>query len=146
MTKADGLVGGVIVVLLAGLAFMFFAADTASNGDDLGYVPVEVPGAQMLEAYAASSEAMNVVVDIPVVSWVTVHAAIGEAPGPVIGQSGYIAPGRLMTSMRIEPLMVSGVTYIVLVHSDDGDGLFDITKDLPISVDGAVLRADVVAP
>lgn len=146
MTKADGLVAGVIVVLLAGLAFMFFSADTVSRGNDLRYAPIDIPGAQILEAYAVSSEVMNVVVDIPVASWVTVHVAIGEAPGPVIGQSEYIAPGKRTASMSINPLMVSGMTYIVLVHNDDSDGLFDINKDLPISVDGTVLRADVIAP
>ncbi len=146
MTKGDGLVAGAIVVLLAALGYVFFFANTAPSGGDLGYVPVDVPGAQMLESYAASTEAMNVTVDIPVGSWVTVHAAIGEAPGPIIGQSGFIPAGRMMTSMKISPLMTSGTTYIVLVHKDDGDGLFDINKDLPISVDGNVMRADVVAP
>ncbi|MEK7459150.1 MAG: hypothetical protein AAB663_01950 [Patescibacteria group bacterium] len=147
MSKGDILVAGVVVVFVALLGYVFFFADSAPSGvADLGYAPVDVPGAQMLEAYAASNEAMNVVVDIPVESWVTVHAAIGSAPGPIIGQSGYMESGGRMTSMRIEPLMVTGVTYIVLVHKDDGDGSFDINKDLPIMADGTVLRADVVAP
>lgn len=147
MSKGDILVASVVVAFVALLGYVFFFADSAPSGvAELGYVPVDVPGAQMLEAYAASNEAMNVTVDVPVGSWVTVHQAIGAAPGPVIGKSGFIPPGKLMISMKIEPLMVSGMTYIVLVHKDDGDSVFDINKDLPISVDGAVLRADVVAP
>lgn len=132
-------------IILAGLAYLFFAAEQQPS-NELGYVPVEVPGAQMLEAYAASSEAMNVIVDIPVGTFVTVHTAVGQAPGPIIGNSGYLDPGKVMASMRIEPLMTSGATYIVIVHKDNGDAKYVTADDLPIMVDGVVLRADVVMP
>lgn len=137
---------GIAALLIAGLAYLFFVAAARPGSNELGYVPVEVENAKLLEAYAASAEAMNVVIDIPVPSFVTVHTAIGSAPGPIIGQSGYIEPNKHMTSMKIDPLMVSGMTYIVLVHKDNGDSLFSLEEDLPIMNDGKVLRADVVAP
>lgn len=136
----------VAVLAIIGLCYLFFVAEQAPRTDELGYVPVEVDGAQLLEAYAPSLEAMNVVVDIPVPTFVTVHEAIGAAPGPIIGQSGYMEPGKRMTSMAMRPLLTPGKTYIVLVHKDDGDSIFDIEKDLPVMNAGAVLRADVVAP
>lgn len=146
MKKADTLVLSVVVLVLAGLGYLFFAAPKAPTSDELGYVPVEVPGAQLLEAYVASEEAVNVLIDIPVATFVTVHQAIGDAPGTIIAQSGYMEPGKRMTSMAANPLINPGESFVVLIHVDDGDSIFDIQKDLPIMVDGTVLRADIVAP
>ncbi|MBI1907866.1 hypothetical protein HYS28_00405 [Candidatus Uhrbacteria bacterium] len=146
MKRGDIVVLSVVVALLAGLGYLFFAVEREPSGSELGYAPVEVEGAQLLEAYAPSLEAVNVVVDIPVPYFATVHESIGSAPGPMVGQSGIMETGKRMISMVAQPLLTPGLTYIVLIHKDDGDGAFDIATDFPMMSGGVVLRADVVAP
>lgn len=132
-----------VVALIGGIGAFIAFSEPAPEIDG---TQVEVEGAVLLEAYVPSLEAINAVIDVPVMSFVTVHESLGGAPGPIIAQSGLMEPGKRMTSMAARPLLTPGAEYIVLVHKDNGDSVYSPDTDLPITSDGDVLRADVVAP
>jgi hypothetical protein len=63
--------------------------------------------------------------------WVVVHKDNAGTPGDVLGYTWFdkgINPGQVkLTASTIE-----GGTYYAMIHTDDGDKKFDITKDLPL--------------
>ncbi|MDD5050462.1 MAG: hypothetical protein PHV93_01840 [Candidatus Pacebacteria bacterium] len=64
--------------------------------------------------------------------WVAVHEDNAGVPGKVIG-SKYFPAGTNPGSIDLgNNKMVEGKDYIVMLHSDDGDGKFDEVKDAPI--------------
>ncbi|HCC83569.1 TPA: hypothetical protein DEP96_01850 [Candidatus Uhrbacteria bacterium] len=140
--KADLVVLAVILVVIAGLGALFFAAPTAPVG--LGYVPVDVPGSTLAITPGASWANMQLfTVNLGKGGFITIHDAIGSAPGPIIATSGYLDPGlHDGTGVRLNTPLDPTKSYIALLHVDNGDQLFNVTDDLPVSVDGTVLRVD----
>jgi hypothetical protein len=63
--------------------------------------------------------------------WVVIHKDNNGQPGDIIGSQYFeagINPGRVnLTSVTVE-----GGRYYAMLHSDDGDKIFDATKDLPL--------------
>ena len=69
--------------------------------------------------------------------YVVIHLSENEKPGKILGHSlYYIYPGSMLRNLEIE---VSGLEsgankLFAMVHSDNGDGSFDPSRDLPIRV------------
>lgn len=63
--------------------------------------------------------------------FVVVHKDNAGQPGDIIGSAYFdagINPGKItLTSSTVE-----GGVYYAMLHTDDGDKLFDVTKDLPL--------------
>ena len=63
--------------------------------------------------------------------WVEIHKDNAGTPGAVIG-SAYFAAGINPGKITLTENTVDGGTYYAIIHSDDGDKKFDVTKDLPL--------------
>lgn len=63
--------------------------------------------------------------------WVVIHKDESGKPGAVIG-SMYFAKGINPGKITLTSSTVEGGIYYAMLYSDDGDKVFDVTKDLPI--------------
>ena len=78
--------------------------------------------------------------------WITIHFSMSGAPAEVVGTSSYLEVGTYEDLViALDDEMQPGWRYIALLHVDDGDQQFDIQKDLPVSVNGEVVRPSFVA-
>lgn len=143
MQKGDvlGLVFLGAGVLLLAAFFMF-----ANDAPEIAYAPVEVPGSAMsVPEGQASLTSVDVNVTIAKPGFITIHRAISTAPGPIVGTSSLVDVGEQTVTLALTEAMTPGFTYIALLHVDDGDGIFVVNDDLPVAVDGNVLRVDFKA-
>lgn len=131
-----------ILAAITGLGALFFIAPTKPA--DLGYVPVELPGSTLAITPGASWASMQLfTVNLVQDGFITIHEAIGNAPGPIIGTSGFLDHGlHEGTGVQLKTPLTPGLTYIALLHVDNGDQVFTVVDDLPVSVDGQVVRVD----
>ncbi len=138
--KSDIIVLVVILACIAGLGALFFAAPPAKPD----YVPVDAPGSTLAITPGASWANMQLfTVNLVKGGFITIHDAIGKAPGPIVATSGYLDPGlHDGTGVRLTTPLDPTKDYIALLHADNGDQVFTVADDLPVSVDGTVLRLD----
>jgi hypothetical protein len=61
--------------------------------------------------------------------YVVIHENINGKPGKIIAQSGLISGTRHDLVIRLTTK--AGMSYIAMLHTDDGDGKFNATKDQP---------------
>ena len=63
-----------------------------------------------------------------------VHEDVNEAPGGILGVSNLITSGETKDSLPItlSRSTLDGETIYVMLHFDNGDGVFDATKDKPV--------------
>ncbi len=63
--------------------------------------------------------------------WVEIHKDNNGVPGAYIG-SAYFDKGINPGKITLTESTVEGGIYYAMLHADDGDKIFDATKDLPI--------------
>lgn len=108
--------------------------------------PVDVGGGSIIVFDQSRTNIVELNVDLAVPGFVSIHEAMGEAPGKVMGVSDYLTTGSYGgINIFLSEEMILGNTYIALLHADDGDGMFDIQKDMPVEVNGEVVRPDFMA-
>jgi hypothetical protein len=73
--------------------------------------------------------------------YVVIHRDNGGKPGKVIGVSKLLQPGTMENFlMDIDEEVVEGDSLFAMVHSDDGDGVFDAVLDVPtVDMEGNIL-------
>ncbi len=76
--------------------------------------------------------------------FITLHQRVGDAPGPLLASSTLLSEG-IHSAFVLE---VSGglsdlESYLLLMVADDGDGVYEPGVDLPVMVDGQVIRVPV---
>ncbi|MEK7610356.1 MAG: hypothetical protein AAB468_01240 [Patescibacteria group bacterium] len=67
---------------------------------------------------------------LPTGGWVVIHEDGGGAPGAVVGQKYFSASDRVGV-INLNQTTINGRRYWAMVHTDNGDGIFDPTVDLP---------------
>ena len=148
MQKGDWI--GVVIVgaILAGIG-LFFAF--APKAPEVAYAPVEVTGSSVAvttpsatdssEGVAGGGTEVRLSAEIKRPGFVTIHQAIGEAPGPVVGQSALLSPGNHadLIIKTTEPMLSQG-GYFALLFVDDGDGVSESGVDLPVMSNGQVIK------
>lgn len=73
---------------------------------------------------------------LPDAGYVVVHREKDGKPGDIIGVSDFLSAGvKENFLMSINEEVVEGDTLFAMIHSDDGDGVFDESLDVPF-VDG----------
>ena len=128
------IVGGILASV--GLFFQF-----APKAPVVVYAPVEVTGSSLTLGENAPGQVVNVSAEVKRPGFVTVHQAIGEAPGPIIGTSELLEVGghAALVIHTDEPLQPPA-EYFVLLFVDDGDGVYEPGVDLPVMSNGQVIK------
>lgn len=127
----------IVVMILAGIGLFLSLAPEVPK---VVYGPVEVTGSS-ITVDQSSERSVTVAAELKRAGFVTLHQAIGEAPGPIVGQSPLLAPGSYaeLKIDTLEPLSPTG-EYFVLLFVDDGDGVYEPGVDLPVMSDGKVIK------
>ncbi len=142
MKKSDIVLVSFLLLVLVGLGYLFFLAPVSETG----YRQVEVTGSEMTATAGPNLSYVDVDATIVQGAFVTIHESMGSAPGTIIGTSRYYEPGIYSNlSTNVTSLLQAGSTYIALLHVDDGDKVFVVDKDLPVTSNGQVVRWDFVA-
>ncbi|MBP9827638.1 hypothetical protein KBC55_00600 [Patescibacteria group bacterium] len=138
--KGD-VIGLAMVLAVIALIALFFVF--APKAPEVTYAPTEVAGSS-LEVMDSSLAATTFTVTAPVPAFVTVHEAVGSAPGPVLGVSELLtaSPDSRVIRLDLGETSWPPTKLIALLFADDGDGIFEAGIDLPISADGVVVRVD----
>jgi hypothetical protein len=77
--------------------------------------------------------------------FVVIHKDENGAPGKIIG-SAYFAKGVNPGTVELTESLTEGGKYFAMVHDDDGDRIFDATKDLPSKdTSGAVIMKSFIS-
>ncbi len=142
--KKDDIIGGVflLVAILGMGAFLFFAQQAPQTS----YGPVEIAGS-VVAAVPTSSLEVTVSGTIVKSGFITIHQAMGTAPGDIVGVSSLLPAGVLSdTVIHLTKPMVYAGPYVALLHVDNGDGTFVVNDDMPVTNSGATVRADFSAP
>ncbi len=64
--------------------------------------------------------------------WVVIHKDNKGQPGDIIGSAHFDAGINAGGKITLSGSTVEGGTYYAMIHSDDGDGIFNAAKDLPL--------------
>lgn len=136
----------IVVMILAGIGLFLSLAPEVPK---VVYGPVEVTGSSIVveattpsgSPLAGGGREVRVAAELKRAGFVTLHQAIGEAPGPIVGQSLLLAPGSYpeLVVSTTEPLSPTG-EYFVMLFVDDGDGVYESGIDLPVMSDGKVIK------
>ncbi|MEK7632452.1 MAG: hypothetical protein AAB473_01525 [Patescibacteria group bacterium] len=142
--KKDDIFGGVIllIVIAAIGAFLYFA----QSAPELSYGPVELAGS-VLSAAPKSTTEVTISGTLVKSGFVTIHQAMGTAPGEIVGTSDLIVAG-IFTDVVVhlaKPMEYAG-PYVALLHVDNGDGVFVVKDDMPVTSSGVSVRADFNSP
>lgn len=140
MTRND-VVG--VVVLVGCLGGLFALAVLAPQAEPQVYGPVEVPDSSLslLPGQEAGAAEVQVNATLAKPGFVTVHHAMGEAAADILGVSTFLPAGEY-TDLSV-PLVTTtepATYYFLLLFLDDGDGVYEPGIDLPVKVDGEVIK------
>ena len=136
-----GVITSIAIVILLGAFFLF-----SEPVPEIAYKPVELSGGSITVEDQNVVDSVTLDTELVEPGWITIHFSMSGAPAEVVGTSAYLDVGvydDLVITLDDE--MMPGWRYIALLHVDDGDQMFDIQKDLPVSVNGEVVRPSFVA-
>ena len=134
MKTKISLIGGVIVVIIVSLILFFrggnLASDTPQSSAGLAI------GANVI--YVAEQPPLQTIsvalVRLQKPGFVVVHEDVAGAIGGILGASGVLPSGETknLESIPLSRLTREGERLYVMLHLDDGDGVFDPVKDKPV--------------
>ncbi|MEK7208263.1 MAG: hypothetical protein AAB699_01805 [Patescibacteria group bacterium] len=86
-----------------------------------------------VEEQAPSRTLAVAVVRLEKPGFVLVHEDTSGAPGGILGRSALLPAGETnnLATISLSRLTRDGETLYVMIHLDDGDGVFDAVKDKP---------------
>lgn len=129
----------IIIIVLIVLGIMMFrgkgAQDTTTDTTTTGTTDDGLASGQINRVVVSDQFPGNVVyvssAQLNSAGWVVVHKDEAGKPGKIIGSVYFekgIAPGKVTLSENT----VEGGIYYAMLHSDDGDKVFNVAKDLPL--------------
>ncbi len=127
-------------IVLGGLALLFVFSPERKA---FVFQPLEVPWSALVLA-DVSDQAVVLDAVLGKAGFITLHQRVGDAPGPLLASSTLLSEG-IHSAFVLE---VSGglsdlESYLLLMVADDGDGVYEPGVDLPVMVDGQVIRVPV---
>ncbi|MBT4856997.1 hypothetical protein HON52_02310 [Candidatus Uhrbacteria bacterium] len=133
---------GVVAILILLAAYFAFS----KSAPQIGYKPVDLDGGSILVEDQDATETVTLDAELSEPGWITVHFSMSGAPAEVVGVSEYLEAGAYDDMViNLDEEMTKGWRYITLLHVDNGDQVFDIEDDLPVSVNGEVVRPSFVS-
>ncbi len=138
MKRTDLLPLIALILFIGGIGFFMLAPKKPK----VDYVPVEVPGSSVtLAPQQEPDNTVEVKATVIEPSFITVHGAMGAAPTAPFGESAYLAPGTYDDLViHLDTPMSVFETYYVLMFLDDGNRVYERGIDLPIMVNGQVIK------
>ena len=134
MSSKKSLIGGVVVVIIVSLILFFrggnLASDKPQSSAGLAF------GANVI--YVAEQPPLQTIsvalVRLQKPGFVVVHEDVAGAIGGILGASGVLPSGETknLESIPLSRLTREGERLYVMLHLDDGDGVFDPVKDKPV--------------
>ena len=98
----------------------------------------------VLDQLAGSMVSVGVV-EMPVNGWVVVHEERDGGPGNILGAQRFDAGSYTGGQVELLRTTTIGGKYYVMLHSDNGDKLFDHKLDLPLGSESGTVVAAFVA-
>jgi len=138
-------VTAIVIIVLIIIGIMVFGGKKAGGPTDVttspsptGTASQEVNRIVMADQYPGNVVYLSSI-QLAKGGWVVIHKDNAGQPGEIIGSQWFdagINPGKItLTSSTVE-----GGTYYTILHSDDGDKVFNATKDLPLKdSNGAII-------
>jgi hypothetical protein len=131
-------VTAIVIIVLIIIGIMVFGGKNTeapidtdnTNGTSTGATTQEVNRVVMSDQYPGNVVYLSSV-QLSKPGWVVIHKDNNGQPGAVIGSQYFeagINPGRV----NLTATTVEGGRYYAMLHSDDGDKVFNETKDLPL--------------
>lgn len=129
-------VTAIVIIILIIIGIMVFGGKSSEAPTDTNEPTPTDSTAQEVNRIVMSDQYPGNIVLISSVQlskggWVVIHADSNGTPGEIIGTQWFdagINPGRI----TLTKATVEGGTYYTMLHSDDGDKVFNATKDLPL--------------
>lgn len=141
-------IGIAVILVLAVIAALLVrhqpkdggTTDTALVKHEAAVAPVDkngqaVPKLKNSLSVSPQKFGSNIVIDevgLQKPGYVVIHEVTAGKPGKIVAHSGLLASGTKQ-DLVIRYTTKAGTSYIAMLHSDNGDGKFDETKDLPIN-------------
>lgn len=143
MQKQEGIWLGVAIACVVALAAFFVFAPKSSP---TSYAPQDIGGSLLYISSGSTLDALHFDATLAKPGFITIHQAVGPAPGPIAGVSSLIEAGTYEDfAVPVSSLTPSG-GYVALLFVDNGDGVFVSGEDMPVSSEGRVVRVDFKAP
>ncbi len=129
-------VTAIVIIVLIIIGIMVFGGKSSEAPIDTNEPTPTDSTAQEVNRIVMSDQYPGNVVYISSVQlakggWVAIHADNNGTPGEIIGTQWFdagINPGKItLTKPTVE-----GGLYYAMLHSDDGDKVFNATKDVPL--------------
>ena len=128
------LIGGVIVVIIVSTT-LFVRADNEGSDTPQDSAGLVIGANVIYVAEQAPLRTLSVaLVRLEKPGFVAVHEDVAGAVGGILGASGVLPAGETnnLESIPLSRLTRDGETLYVMLHFDDGDGVFDAVKDKPV--------------
>ncbi|MES2216550.1 MAG: hypothetical protein V4481_04625 [Patescibacteria group bacterium] len=143
-------VTAIVIIVLIIIGIMVFGnkkgetpigGDNMSTSTDNGTVSQEVNRVVMTDQYPGNVVYLGSV-QLAKGGWVVIHKDNNGTPGAVIGTQWLDAGLSAGTKITLTQSTTEGGLYYVMLHSDDGDKVFNETKDLPLkdSRDSVIMK------
>jgi hypothetical protein len=134
MNTKKSLIGAVIVVMIVS-AILFFRGGNLGSDTPEGSAGLVIGANTIYVAEQAPLRTISVaLVRLEKPGFVVVHEDVAGAIGGILGVSGVLPAGETknLESILLSRLTRDGERLYVMLHLDDGDGLFDPVKDKPV--------------
>ncbi len=127
----------IIVVIIAGAVFFSRTDGTIRKSSDLSsdttglvisdnaiYVADQIPSSTLTIAIARLARP----------GFIVIHEDNAGETGKILGQSDWLTAGEIKNPkpIRLSRLTKDGETLYAMLHLDDGDGIFDVKKDMSV--------------
>lgn len=130
-------VTAIVIIILIVIGIMVFGGKSSSTpsdtNDDTDTTTPLTPGANsiiMSDQYPGNVVYVSSV-QATAPGWLVIHKSVNGQPGAIIG-SVYVNAGIAPARVNLTEPIIDGMSYFAMLHSDDGDKQFDVTKDLPV--------------
>ena len=128
---------GLIVVLGLGYYLVKGRTQAPATSEVTEEVPATVPGEKnlvLVTDYTAGKTATVARVVLEKPGYVMIHEDASGAPGAIIGTSALLPVGESSdTVVTLKRASKDGEVLYAMLHTDDGDGKFNVTVDVPLT-------------
>lgn len=142
MKELTVLIASIFSLIVIG--YFIFGTEKA---DEFAYRPIDVGGGAILVDNQDDLNKVVLSVELAKPGFVAIHESMSGAPARLMGSSEYLEAGFYEDlEIILDTPMLPGFRYISILMFDQNENqIFDLGVDLPVEVDGRVVRPDFVA-